>query len=188
MRRPSSLVQLALAAIGGALIAGGGYALAASNANTTIHGCVVQKTHTLLIQQRCHKGQRSLTWNKRGLTGPTGTKGATGAIGGMGSPGAPGQSAVSLWIQSDPSGNEVGGAGLKVSQLGTGEYTLSASSEPPSLPGTCAVTVTPFNSSVLPPTSAIAASVAFAGSGYSIFLTDQSGTPVDDGFSAAVQC
>ncbi|MGH2875112.1 MAG: hypothetical protein ACRDLV_02550, partial [Solirubrobacteraceae bacterium] len=57
MRTMPRIAQLALAALAGALLAGGGYALAASHGSRTIHGCVVRHSHELLIQRRCRRGQ-----------------------------------------------------------------------------------------------------------------------------------
>ncbi|MGH2888585.1 MAG: hypothetical protein ACRDNJ_03055, partial [Solirubrobacteraceae bacterium] len=63
MRTMPRIAQLALAALAGALLAGGGYALAASHGSRTIHGCVVRHSHELLIQRRCRRGQSALAWN-----------------------------------------------------------------------------------------------------------------------------
>ena len=82
--RRGSLVVTGLVA--GAVLGGGGYALAASSAKT-VHGCVSNKTHTLTVQKRCAKGTKALSWNQvgpRGATGKTGATGATGATGPQG--------------------------------------------------------------------------------------------------------
>jgi hypothetical protein len=82
--RRGSLIATGLVA--GALLGGGGYALAASGAKT-IHGCVNSKTHALTVQKRCGKGTKNLSWNQvgpRGATGKTGATGATGATGPQG--------------------------------------------------------------------------------------------------------
>jgi hypothetical protein len=51
MSRTPRIVQLAIAVLAGALLAGGGYAIAASNSTKTINGCVVKKSHQLLIEK-----------------------------------------------------------------------------------------------------------------------------------------
>ncbi|MGH2873877.1 MAG: hypothetical protein ACRDL5_15630 [Solirubrobacteraceae bacterium] len=85
MRSGSRIAQLALAALAGAALTGGGLALASSGSRT-IHGCVVRRTHQLLIQRRCTRSETRLTWNQRGPTGPAGRTGATGpqAVGAWG--------------------------------------------------------------------------------------------------------
>jgi hypothetical protein len=79
MKHPSRIAPLALAALAGALLAGGGYALASSS-TATISGCV-SKNQQLLIKKRCAKGQTRLVWNQKG---PQGKQGATGAQGPQG--------------------------------------------------------------------------------------------------------
>ncbi len=79
----SRIAQLATAAAAGALIAGGGFALAAGG-SSTIHGCVGTKSHVLTVQAKCPRGTRKLLWSvqgPRGLTGATGATGASGATG-----------------------------------------------------------------------------------------------------------
>jgi hypothetical protein len=83
------------ALVAGAVLVGGGYALAASQQNT-IHACVSNRTHAILQESKCGKGYRALTWNiagpkgDRGANGATGAKGPTGAIGPQGVQGAQG--------------------------------------------------------------------------------------------------
>src|SRR5271169_4970309 len=72
----------------GVLLGGGGYAIVSSGA-PTIHGCVT-KTHQLLVEKRCARGQTALTWNKQGPTGAKGTTGPPGATGPQGTIGATG--------------------------------------------------------------------------------------------------
>ena len=82
----SRIAQLAAAAGAGALIAGGGFALASSG-SSTIHGCVGTKSHVLTVQAKCPRGTRKLVWSvqgPRGLTGPAGAAGAAGATGAAG--------------------------------------------------------------------------------------------------------
>lgn len=123
-----SLVATGLVA--GALIGGGGYALAASGSHT-IHGCVNNKTHALTVQKRCGKGTKALSWNQvgpRGATGKTGSPGKTGATGAQGPQGPAG--GVSATVDSA----SIGGTGFVVNAGGvtdvqhasTGTYTLTA--------------------------------------------------------------
>jgi hypothetical protein len=79
----SRIAQLAAAVAAGAILAGGGFALAASG-GSTIHGCVGDKSHTLTVQSRCPKGTHRLIWDVRGPQGPAGPTGATGATGATG--------------------------------------------------------------------------------------------------------
>ncbi len=85
MSTPSRIPQLVAAALTGAAVTGGGLALAARGPRP-IHGCVVRRTHELLISRRCGRGQFSLTWNQRGPAGPAGPAGPTGpqAVGAWG--------------------------------------------------------------------------------------------------------
>jgi hypothetical protein len=69
--------QIVAGVVVGAVLAGGGYAIAASH-TTVIHGCVNRKTRTLTVTAKCGKGTNVLTWSQRG---PAGAKGATGAVG-----------------------------------------------------------------------------------------------------------
>jgi hypothetical protein len=85
--------QIVIGLIVGATLAGGGYALAASQSKE-IHGCVSKKTHGLTAESRCPKGTSSLSW---GIVGPKGAKGAAGAKGASGVAGvagAPGTAAT----------------------------------------------------------------------------------------------
>jgi hypothetical protein len=77
---------LVAAGVVGALIAGGGFALA-SGSNKTIHGCVSKSTHVLSVQRRCPSGSRALVWNQQGPTGLQGPRGLTGATGATGAAG-----------------------------------------------------------------------------------------------------
>jgi hypothetical protein len=76
----SRVAQLAAAVLAGALLATGGYALAAS-ATKTIHACVSKTSHVLAVEKHCGKGQTTLTWNQQGPAGQAGRTGATGPAG-----------------------------------------------------------------------------------------------------------
>jgi hypothetical protein len=85
--------QIVIGLIVGAMLAGGGYALAASQSKE-IHGCVSKKTHALTVESRCPKGTSSLSWGIVGPKGTKGTVGAKGASGVAGATGAPGAAAT----------------------------------------------------------------------------------------------
>src|ERR1700756_77804 len=80
--------KLVIAALAGALLGGGGYAIA-SGAGSTVHGCV-NRSHVLLIQPRCGTGEKRLILGQRGPAGPAGPTGATGATGATGPQGIQG--------------------------------------------------------------------------------------------------
>jgi hypothetical protein len=63
-----------------ALAAGGGYAIA-SGGSSKITACAKKKGGSLYVAKRCHKGDKTLTWNTVGPRGPAGAKGATGQTG-----------------------------------------------------------------------------------------------------------
>jgi hypothetical protein len=86
------LTHLAVGVVAGAVLAGGGYALATTQ-NGVIHACVNNKTHALLVENKCAKGYAPLTWNQKGLKGAAGSRGASGARGAAGATGAAGASA-----------------------------------------------------------------------------------------------
>jgi|SRR5579884_4263975 len=105
-----------------AIGAGGGYAVAAAN-KKTIHGCVNNRTHVLLVQKRCHRGERPIVWNQQGPQGITGR---------------PGVSPVTAWTVVGSSGSTFGGHGFTVQHVATGTYRVTAT------PAQCAdMTATP---------------------------------------------
>ncbi len=187
MPKTHRIVQLSVALLAGALLGGGGYALAASSATKTIHGCVVKSSHELLVQKRCKRGETALTWNQRGPAGLTGAKGATGATGAQGAQGAqgtPGQNAVSAWEVVNAAGSLASGTDLGITHVATGDYQMNTATGDRN----CAIQVTPDNNSngvTVPP---ILASVANGFPIQQIYLTNTSGNGVDDGFSVSVQC
>lgn len=75
--------QIVIGILAGALLAGGGYALASSRI-TVIRGCVNKKTHVLTVGVRCRKGTTALSWNRQGPRGANGSRGARGATGATG--------------------------------------------------------------------------------------------------------
>jgi len=199
MRHPSRIAQLALAAMAGALLGGGGYALASSSA-TTIHGCVNRENHQLLIQKRCGKDQSRLVWSEQGPQGKQGAPGAQGPqglTGGTGSQGPPGTSPIIWWARVASSGTVVAGSNIQVGHVGLGEYQVfpqgaTGSSSPP-----CAVTVTPnvmstndADQPATPITAAVGTSgLSEPGAAITVLLNNASTTAaVDDGFSVIAEC
>lgn len=98
------MVELVLAALAGGLISAGGYAIAASG-GSTVHGCADARTGVLHLHKRCHRGQRRITWNQRGLQG---VRGATGPAG---------TSPVTAWTVVGDTGSTFGGHGITVQHL-----------------------------------------------------------------------
>lgn len=117
MRLPPRIAQLLVAAIAGALFAGGGYAFAASRSKS-IHGCIDNKTRVLHVQKaRCHRGQTGIAWNRQGPTGPQGV------------PGPQGPPAASAWaVIATSAGNAsvTSGRNITVQYDSVGEYTVTA--------------------------------------------------------------
>jgi hypothetical protein len=150
-----------------ALGAGGGYAYAATRTKT-IRVCADKKTGILHLKKRgrCARAQTRVTWNQQGPQGPAGPAG---------------QNAISLWVVSDASGNKLAGT-VNVSHTALGQYEITGP-PPPTPTRLCAVTVTPnFSGSQL-----VTANVAASTTGYTVYLA-QNATPVDDNFSAILQC
>jgi hypothetical protein len=69
--------QIALGVAAGAMLGGGGYAIAATS-GSVVHGCINKKTRVLSVVAKCGKGTTVITWNKQGRTGATGKTGAAG--------------------------------------------------------------------------------------------------------------
>ena len=147
--------------------AGGGYALAATKTKT-ITVCADKKTGIVHLKKRgrCARGQTRVTWNQQGPQGPEGPAG---------------QNAISLWVVSDANGNKLAGT-VNVSHVAVGQYEITGP-PPPTPTRLCAVAVTPnFSGSQL-----VSANVATSTAGYTVYLA-QNATPVDDNFSAVLQC
>lgn len=87
--------QVVMGIAAGAMLAGGGYAAAASTQNS-VHSCINPKTHALYVEAKCPKTYTALEFNQQGLrgatgaTGPQGPAGAAGATGATGAKGATG--------------------------------------------------------------------------------------------------
>lgn len=109
MKLRIKLTHVLVGIVAGALLAGGGYALA-STQSRVIHACVNTKTRALTLPAsgRCSKGSAALAWNQRGPKGAAGTKGAAGAAGAKGAAGAAGTSAtVSVGsVTTEPAGSQ----------------------------------------------------------------------------------
>jgi hypothetical protein len=65
-----------------ALVAAGGYALAASSG--TIHACAVKSNGALRAARHCKRSERALSWNAVGPAGPRGAQGPQGLPGPQG--------------------------------------------------------------------------------------------------------
>ena len=186
----------------GALLAGGGYAIAAGN--ESINSCVSKRTHALLIKSKCGRGESRLVFSARGPQGPRGNSGAQGPQGVLGIQGPQGiqgpagTPAVNpLWARVNSAGTVLAGNGIQVGHAGTGEYGVV-----PVGPGSsgrpCALTVTPDAISADgadQPATPVVASVGTTGlqspgAGITVLLNDAAppGTAVDDGFSVTADC
>lgn len=118
--------------VAGALLGGGGYAIAASH-TTTIHGCVNNKTHALTVQKRCARGTKTLTWDQTGPRGKTGPQGKAGATGPQGAAGGANVIVDSASIGSTGTLGATNGISA-VQHPSTGTYLVTAtgcSSNPP---------------------------------------------------------
>lgn len=79
----------AIAAAVTAVLAGGGWALAAP-AGGVIEGCANKHTGALRIAAKCKKHEKSISWNSQGPRGPVGDSGAPGPQGPRGAQGPQG--------------------------------------------------------------------------------------------------
>ncbi len=116
MKPTPTILYLVVGVLAGALLAGGGYALGSTRSSKTISACVVKRSHELLIQSRCGKGETKLIWDQQGATGATGASGAPGPQG----PGSP-----TAWGYVT-GGGTVQGVNLSVVSVSNGVFTLSA--------------------------------------------------------------
>lgn len=67
-------------AIVAALAAGGGWAFAATTtSNGVIHACSAKHGGALRLARVCHKNERAISWNVRGIRGKNGANGTNGA-------------------------------------------------------------------------------------------------------------
>jgi hypothetical protein len=117
MKPTPGILNIAVGVIAGALLAGGSYALGAGSSSKTITSCVVKKTHELLVQNRCGRGESRLTWSQQG---PRGVQGNTGPQG---------PPAASAWARIVPGASSAivsDGENLSVQQDGNGVFTLTA--------------------------------------------------------------
>jgi hypothetical protein len=197
IKKPRLLLPRRLMHIGsgvaiGALLAGGGYAIAAGNGS--IHGCVTKTTRALTIKSKCGRGESRLVFAARGPQGPRGNTGAQGPQGvqgiqgPQGTQGPAGAPAVNpLWARVNSAGTVLAGNGIQIIHAGAGEYAVFPVGASPSA-RPCAVTVTPdaINGADQPATP-IAASVGTTGlqnpgAGITVLLNDAAspGTAVDD--------
>jgi hypothetical protein len=105
-----------------------GYAIAQSGqATKPMKGCASKKGGALRLAKKCRKGERRVTWAKRGPAGRTGSQGPAGSVGSpgpagpagaAGAPGAPGANGTS----TGETFFETAGAGTN---FGTGPCTTT---------------------------------------------------------------
>jgi len=82
---PSPTMAVAVAAV---LVASAGLAVAATSTSVpVIRACANRRTGALRLAGRCHRNERSVSWNQTGPQGPGGPTGAGGATGQQGNPG-----------------------------------------------------------------------------------------------------
>jgi len=144
------IVQLVVAVLAGGLLAGGGYALAASSTKT-IHGCETKigtTKHVLVVAKRCSRRQTSVSWNQRGpvgATGRTGATGPTGPTGPMGPAGASATDAVGAWahiVENSTSAAVTAGQDISVQRVSVGDISAVITGGP-CLQNQQAILVTP---------------------------------------------
>jgi hypothetical protein len=102
---------IAYVALGFALAAGGGYALAATNTKK-ITVCADKTTGVLhlRVHGRCGRRQTRVTWNQQGP---------------QGAQGQPGAAAVSAWANVTNSGSVLAGQGVSVQRVSAGDYQVT---------------------------------------------------------------
>lgn len=133
MSQAPRIAQLAAATLAGAALGGGGLALA-SGGSRTIHGCVVvHGRHELLIQRRCTRDERTLSFNQRGPAGPRGKQGASGT--------ASDWATILMGDGSAAHPTVVTGQGITAQRVGVGDVQVTAL--PPCAGSTGAISVTP---------------------------------------------
>ncbi len=100
------LTHVLVGIVAGALLAGGGYALA-STQSRVIHACVSTKTRAITVPAngRCSKGYVALEWNQQGQKGTAGAKGAAGANGAAGAAGTSASISVGS-VTTEPAGSQ----------------------------------------------------------------------------------
>jgi hypothetical protein len=108
---------VAYLALGLAVGASGGYAIAATSTKT-ITVCADKKTGVLHLHARgrCKRSQTTLSWNQKGAQGATGSQGPAGAAG------AP---AVSVWATTFAAGGVLSGEGVTVQHVSAGTYQVT---------------------------------------------------------------
>ena len=150
MTHTPKIVQLVVAVLAGGLLAGGGYALAASSTKT-IHGCETKigtTKHVLVVAKRCSRRQTSVSWNQRGpvgATGRTGATGPTGPTGPMGPAGASATDAVGAWahiVENSTSAAVTAGQDISVQRVSVGDISAVITGGP-CLQNQQAILVTP---------------------------------------------
>jgi hypothetical protein len=186
---PSRGLQLVAAAASGALIAGGGYAIAStSNSSKVIHGCVQVHTRLLEVKARCTRGTQRLTWNQQGPQG------------------IPGPAASSIFAEArhDQSANGIvvqrNSTLVATSTPGAYIFSFSASKLIPDV-SSCVVTASPITSEAPLAPQYGAATLASHDTAtlaeransdqeqqWDVQVTNSAGQPVNDGVTVAAFC
>jgi hypothetical protein len=128
-----------LARVGACLLAGmlsvaaaEGFDLASSGGGA-ISACASRRTGTLRIATTCRRGERSVSWNQQGPTGPPGSAGPGGSPGPVGSPGPAGAPGVT-GPRGPSSATSIGGSFVPLLGnttvatigVGAGSYAIAA--------------------------------------------------------------
>jgi hypothetical protein len=103
-----------------ALLAGGGWALAASTAGV-IHACASKRSGTLRLANRCGKSERAVAWDVQGARGAQGNRGMPGT---SGQPGAAGPS--DIYAAGAAAGTLTSGAEITSLTVPAGSYLIGA--------------------------------------------------------------
>jgi hypothetical protein len=161
----------------GALLFGGGYAIAAGG-STTIHSCVQNKTRVILLKARCGRGEHRLVWNQQGPQGVQGPQGPQG-------PQAP---TAWAFVGSDGTIGFAAGRNISVQHTGTGTYAVQATAS--GCPdGNTAPVVTPQGEPL--PSAVPVASVFGRGRNFIVYTGTVSGgtfAASDGSFDISVPC
>ena len=104
--RPAAIVAVC---VGGAAVAGGGWALAAPGGGV-IHGCANKKTGALRLARICKKGENVVAWNVQGPAGAPGASGPQGPAGAQGAQGLKGPAG----LQGEPGPTAAGFASTEI--------------------------------------------------------------------------
>jgi hypothetical protein len=103
-----------------ALLAGGGWAFAASNTGV-IHACASKRSGALRLGKKCQRSEHAVTWN---VQGPQGKQGNPGTPGSSGQTGAAGPS--DIYVAGVAAGSLTSGAEITSLTVPPGSYLIEA--------------------------------------------------------------